>query len=139
MMELLNLLWGTGIRRTITAVCGTAAAMAGAVTTVPPAWHQMGLPEVATKAHVAQAIDDKLKPFVDDNKAIHTSQAETTQSVERLLRFQQRSYKSQLEDRLYQAEQDPAAAASPTVQQRIRDLKAQIEDVTKKIVERPGR
>ena len=49
MGALIEALWGTSLRKTITSIAATIAAISGAVVAVPPAWTAIGLPEVATR------------------------------------------------------------------------------------------
>lgn len=50
------LVWGTSLRKSITATAGAIAAVAGAVVAVPPAWSALGLPELATRAWAQSTI-----------------------------------------------------------------------------------
>lgn len=48
-MGLITAIWGTSLRKAITATALTISAVAGAIVAVPPAWSGLGLPEVATR------------------------------------------------------------------------------------------
>lgn len=55
-MPFLDMIWGTGLRKAITAVAGTVAAVGGAVTAVPPAWSALGLPVPASVEYVQEEL-----------------------------------------------------------------------------------
>jgi len=115
MNDLLAAIWGTNLRRTATSILALITATATAVVAVPPAWQAMGLPEVASKVFVHEQVDP-----------VKLIQMDTAKAVD-LLSL------NQLKSSLYSAQQDMAKAPSPTVQQRIDDLKQQITDLQAKI------
>ena len=115
MLDIVATAWGTGLRKGITLTAGTLSAVGAAVTTVPPAWSALGLPEAASKAYVHERVEP-----------LRMAQTATATAVDRLL-------KSQLETQLYAAQQDPAAKTSPTVQQRVQELQQQIDDVARRL------
>jgi hypothetical protein len=114
---MLNLLWGTGFRRTLTSFFSLIAASAGAVVAVPPAWEAMGLPEVASRAYVHKRVHP-----------IEVAQAQTTQAVNQLLL-------SNLQSSLYAAQRDMQTSPSQTVQERIDGLARQIKETEDKLKE----
>jgi hypothetical protein len=107
--------WGTLLRKSLTAFFSTIAAIAAAVVAVPPAWTAIGLPEVASKMFVHEQVDP-----------IKTAQTDTTRAVWSLSL-------AQLQSSLYAAQQDKIKAPSATVDQRIQDLQQQIQQVQAKI------
>ncbi len=112
---LMDTLWGTWLRRTITSIAGTVAAVAGAIVAVPPAWTAMDLPEVATKHFVHGEVSP-----------LKLSQADTTKAV---LQLQLQNLRSSL----YAAKLDQQKAPSVTVDQRVQDLEQEIQAVQSKI------
>jgi len=125
-MTVATALWGSPTRKTVTSIAGMVAAVAGAVVAVPPAWEAMGLPEVASRNYVHETV-----------RPIQLVQDKTSATLDRLYKSQLELYRSQLQDQLFRAQQDPAQN-SPTVQQRVQDLHGQIEEVTKKIDAAPS-
>lgn len=114
-MNLTNFLWGSGLRITITSICGIIVAIAGAIAAVPPAWSTLGLPVPASQTFVHMQIDP-----------MKLAQAATTQAVYALTLVQ-------LQGQLQQAEKDNAAAPSPSLQALIANLQSQIAGVQAKI------
>ncbi len=49
MQAVITALWGTSLRKAITAIAATISAVCGAIVALPPAWSAIGLPEVATR------------------------------------------------------------------------------------------
>lgn len=115
MDPLTTFLWGSGLRKTITSICGMIAAIAGAVVAVPPAWSALGLPALASQTFVHSLVDP-----------MQTAQNQTTQAINQLLL-------NQLQQQLYQAQQDQAKTPSATVDQRIQQLQQQIQQTQAKI------
>lgn len=113
-MPILTALWGTPSRR-ITTACTMVAAVCGAIVGIPPAWTAVGLPEVATRVFVHEQVDP-----------VRLAQADTTRAVYQLTL-------SNLESSLYAAQQDQQKAPSQTVDQRVQELKSEIDRVQSKI------
>ena len=111
MSDLINAIWGTAVRKTITLITGVTGAIIG----VSTAWTTLGLPEIATKLYVLTVV-----------APIKTAQSATTQAVNQLLL-------AQLEAQLYAAQQDELKSPSPTVEQRITELQDQITALKAKI------
>jgi hypothetical protein len=134
---LVRLVWGNNWKKAMTSMFALAAAIAGAITSVPPAWTAMGLPEVASKQFVREAANEAVKPV---KVAEDQYQSKTTIAINKLYDFQRKQYqflladhKTQLEGQLFSAQHDPAAASSPIVQDRIRELTEQINDTNAQI------
>lgn len=115
MNDLIERLWGTNLRRTLTSILALITATATAVVAVPPAWQAMGLPEAASKSFVHEQVDPVKLIQVDTAKAINVLTL------------------NQLQSSLYAAQQDMAKAPSDTVKQRVDDLQRQIADIQAKI------
>ncbi len=49
MQAVITALWGTSLRKAITAIAATISAVCGAIIALPAAWSAIGLPEVATR------------------------------------------------------------------------------------------
>jgi hypothetical protein len=120
MGQLTALIWGSGLRKTLTSFVAFVAAAAGAVTAVPPAWSSMGLPEVAFKTYVMAAIQAKIDPMLQTESKLLVAQAQQQQTLNQILL-------SQLQSSLYSAQHDMQVAPSDTVRQRIDDLQRQIQ------------
>ncbi len=110
-----SIVWGTGLRKSVTATAGMISAVAVAVVAVPPAWSALGLPEVASKVFVHQQVDP-----------VKLAQADTTRAVYQL-------QLQNLESSLYAAQKDQVTAPSQTVADRIQDLQQQIQQVQSKL------
>jgi len=115
METLVTQIWGTLLRKTLTSIAATIAAVAGAIVAVPPAWSALGLPEFASKVFVHEQVDP-----------VKVAQAETTRAVNHLLLEQLRSS-------LYAAQQDQQKAPSATVDQRIQELQQEIQQTQTKL------
>ncbi len=96
------------------------AAIAGAVTAVPPAWSAPGLPEAATRWYVLDRIKNTVDPMLQTESKLLVAQAQQQQTLNLILL-------SQLQSSLYAAKKDMAASPSDTVQARIEDLQRQIQ------------
>ncbi len=107
----LNLVWGSTIRKAASIV----AAVFGAMVAVTTAWSSWDLPVPAMRAWVAE----KIRP-------VQMAQADTTKAVWQL-------QLQSLQSSLYAAKTDQQKAPSPTVDQRIQDLEQQIEQTKAKI------
>ena len=107
MNPFLKTIWGTGFRKMIT----TCTAVCALIVALPSAYVTLGLPEIATKPYVLQVVEP-----------IKSAQSATTQAVNQLLL-------TQLESALYSAQQDQLKAPSQTVEQRIRELQEQIQQL----------
>jgi hypothetical protein len=125
--------WSSTSRKAITSFLATVAAVAGAFAAIPPAWTALGLPEVASHTYVTEAI----RPV---RYAQEQSETKLTGAINRLYQSQKTLYRSQLEqarnlleESLYRAKHDPAAASSETVQEHIRDLQQKINETTTKL------
>lgn len=55
-MDIASTVWGTSVRKRITVTFGSITAVAGAIVAVPPAWSQLGLPEMASKMYVERTL-----------------------------------------------------------------------------------
>ena len=119
-MDLVAMIWGTGVRRALTSFFAFVAAAAGAIAAVPPAWSAMGLPEVAFKSYVLTSIQAKIDPMLQTESKLLVAQAQQQQTLNQILI-------SQLQSSLYAAKKDMVAAPSDTVQSRIDDLQRQIQ------------
>jgi hypothetical protein len=115
-------LWGSPVRKWFTNVAGAVAVVAGAIVAVPPAWSMLGLPEVATHWWVGS----ELAPMRAEQMRQRMVQNQTTVAVERSTLYQ-------LQASLDKAKQDAVAAPSATVQERIVELAAQIEETKRRI------
>ena len=120
MNDLITAFWGTGWRKFFTSFLTTITATATAIVAVPPAWEAMGLPEAASRAFVTAHVQKTIDPMLQTESKLLVAQAQTTAALNQILL-------TQLQSSLYAAQQDSAASTSPIVQQRIADLKRQIE------------
>ena len=100
--------------KTATAALGLLVAGSSAIVGVPPAWTALGLPDATKTWTLAQ-----LKPMAEAQNA-------TTRAVDQLLL-------NQLKSSLYQAKRDKEAAPSTTVDQRIEDIKQEIDRIQTKL------
>lgn len=71
MQAIITALWGTSLRKAITALAATISAICGAIVALPPAWSSMGLPELATRQWTRAEIYQPIK----------TAQSSTTRQV----------------------------------------------------------
>lgn len=110
-----NFFWSTNLRRTATSIFALITAAATSIVAVPPAWTAMGLPEVASKAFVHSEVDP-----------VKVAQSDTTRAVYLLTL-------NQLQSSLYAAQQDQIKSPSATVDQRVQDLKGQIDAIQAKL------
>lgn len=124
-MNTAGVLWGTGIRRKLTTSLGLAIAVATSITTVPPAWSALGLPEIASKNFVQKFAQDLINPLMHAESKLEIAQAQTTQTLNQI-------YLSQLQSSLYSAQADMVKAPTQTVQERIDTLQQQIKDLQTK-------
>lgn len=115
MITIVDLVWSTPARKWITSTAGAISAVAIAITSVPPAWSRLGFPHPASTEYVDSVVDP-----------IKTAQNQTAQSVDRLTLVI-------LQQNLAAAKADPALPASPTIQQRVRDLEQQINEVVRRL------
>lgn len=115
MNPLLAPFWATGLRKTVTSIAGTVAAVGGAIVAVPPAWSALELPIMATRVFVGEQV-----------KPLKLAQADTTKAVWQL-------QLQSLQSSLYAAKIDQQKAPSATVDQRIQDLEQQIQQTQAKI------
>lgn len=110
-----NVFWSTSLRRTVTSIAALITAIASSIVAVPPAWTALGLPEVASKTYVHSEVEP-----------VRLAQSDTTRAVYLLTL-------NQLQSSLYAAQQDQIKNPSATVDQRVQDLKSQIDAIQAKI------
>jgi hypothetical protein len=105
MNPLIFAFWGTSFKKWVTSTCATLVTVATAVTMViVPAWSALDLPVPA---------------FKKDLRPILLTQSQQNVSIDQILLLE-------LYRQLNDAQKDPAAGTSPIVQQRIRDIQAEI-------------
>jgi hypothetical protein len=115
-MDIYGALWSTGFKKTITSTAGVIAAVAGAVTAVPPAWSALDLPVVATRIFV-----------LGETGPIKLAQSDTTRAVQQL-------QLQNLQSSLYAAKLDQSKNPGvQTIDQRVQDLEEQIKQTQTKV------
>lgn len=113
---MLALFWGTTLKKVIT----TITTVALCITATGAAWAVLELPVPASKVYVHEYV-----------KPVQMTQAQQAVAIDRFLLFQ-------LQDSLDKARHDPAAATSPVVQERIRELQEQIQQTSARIRKASG-
>lgn len=122
MEAFLTAVWGTGVRKMLS----TLTLIAGLVVAVPQAtavvyeWQP-----VAFKTFVLAAIQSKIDPMLQVESKLLLAQAQQQQTLNQI-------YLSQLQSSLYAAQQDMDKSPSHTVQERIDQIKQQIQDLQTK-------
>ncbi len=78
-MPISTILWGSGLRKAITSTAGLIAAIAAAITAVPPAWSALGLPEFASKTFVDARIEPIKVAQADTQKILRDLQIDVAE------------------------------------------------------------
>lgn len=125
-MDPLKVLWGNNWRKAATSFLAFVAAVAGAVTAIPPAWTAIGLPEVASKRYVHETVDPVRIAQME-------AQEKLNKAVNRLYRSQLELYKSQIGEALFRAQHDPTITTSETAQEHVRELQEKLSEATSRL------
>ena len=116
MNQIVEAFWGTSTRKWITSTSAAIVGIATVMTTVVvPAYTYYELPVPASQRFVQHVLTP-----------VELAQNEQRAAIDQLLLFQ-------LYQQLDLASKDPAAATSPIVQQRIREIQQQIADTQARI------
>lgn len=122
-MSIITAIWGTGLRKTITSIAATIAAIASAIVGVNTATPVLAeWQPVALKTYVDHKILEITNPMLQTESKLLVAQAQQQQTLNQILL-------TQLQSSLYAAQKDMAAAPSQTVQERIDALQKQIADL----------
>lgn len=109
------LAWSTGVRKSITLTAGAIAAVAGAITAANSAWPIID-PAIPALHYW---VNSQIAPIL----MVQNTQAN---AIDRYLLYQQM-------EALDKAKADSAAATSPIVKERIKDLESQIQDTEARV------